>query len=235
MSQNEGNSRSTRQNPSLQTPSNEPERVLRQRQRDQPSNETRTQEATSSTPLPGQPDEDTGDATLTQPPSGTQSDTPPSLQPRQLRLVTPRNNAGVQNAPPSSTDPTEELDVTQALTRHTTFHTASQSVGPDFQNLMQAVSADIQRLTASDQDSLPAAFESLLQTPPQSSTPSGQLAQQSNNQSPPREQRTYEPPPPLPVRQTPTDQSPQSNGASRYNTPLADLGPEKKWPTSLTV
>ena len=228
MSQNAGNSRSTRQNPSLQTPSNEPERALRQRQRAQQSPETRTQEATSSTPLPGQPAEDNGNATSTQRPSSNQSPTPPSLQPRQLRLVTPRNRPGVQNAPSASTDPTEELDVTQALTRHTTFHTASQAVGNEVQDLLQQVSVDLRRLPASDLESLPTAFETLIQTPPESSAPAAVSAPQSRNQSPPREQRVFEPPPPLPVRQSPTGQSQQSNGASQYGTPQSDLHPEKK-------
>ena len=86
----------------------------------------------------------------------------------------------------------------------------------------------MQRLSASDLESLPAAFESLLQTPLETSTPSAQAAQKSGSQSPPREQRTYEPPPPLPVRLSPGSQSIQTNGESQYGTPTSDLQPEKK-------
>jgi len=228
MSQDGGNTRSTRQNPSLQTPSNEPERQLRQRQRGHESNETPAPEATSSTPLPGQPVEDQDDASPTRNPSGNTPSTSPSLQPRQLHLVTPRNGQGVQNAPSASTAPTEELDVTRALTRHTTFHTASQSVGPDVRGILQQASIDIGQLTNSELDTLPTAFETLIQTPPDTATSPHSQGQNLTSQSTRDTQQTYGPPPSLPVRHTPTDTPPQSQGASNYGTPKSDLQPAEK-------
>ena len=93
MSQEGGNSRSTRLHPSLQSPIEEPERAMH-RQRAQAPNEQAAAEATSSTPLPEQTNPDTGAASLPSLPSrhtDNRTSSTPSLQPRQLRLVTPRS------------------------------------------------------------------------------------------------------------------------------------------------
>jgi len=201
------------------------------RQRAQAPNEQAAAEATSSTPLPEQTNPDTGAASLPSLPSrhtDNRTSSTPSSQPRQLRLVTPRTAAGVQNAPSASTDHTEELDVTRALTRHTTFHTATHSVDHNVRDLLNQVSQDVQRLSNSDLDSLPAAFESLLQTPPGQQTSQPTTEPEKSTQPSSNGTQVFETPPPLPVRHTPSSQTPESQDGSNYATPKEEAIPTAK-------